>query len=411
MFNITLFYFFFVWPSAVVKLTYILPNKTSPLDLMPTNVLKLCAGILSSIIVRMANLSFQTEVFPTSFRIAQVTPILKKQGLSADDPANVRPISNSLTVSKILERLFLRRLNPHLAATGSMDPYQSAYCSCRSTETAMLRVSSDLCGEMDNGQVSMLITLDISAAFDTIDVSILLDRLCCYFGVTGMPLKWIGSYLEHRKQYVIVKLNGVESAIVLLQARVPHGSVLGPVLFSAFLAPLANVIDLFGISHHQYADDTSLYYSFSPAEQIGSVELISKCLSAVNSWFLTNGLLVNPGKSDSIYIGTSVQTRKISGAGAVMSETSIPLSGTVRSLGVLLDQRLSLEDHVKNVCRVCNYHIKGLRSLRGSTAETIGRSIVMSRLDYCNSLLIGTLQAEHSSSTDGSEQFGTRCEW
>jgi hypothetical protein len=103
---------------------------------------------------------------------------------------------------------------------------------------------------------------------------------------------------------------------------------------------------------------------------------------------------VNPGKSDSIYIGTSVQTSKISRAGAVMSETSIPLSGTVRSLGVLLDQRLSLEDHVKNVCRVCNYHIKGLRSLRtsldSSTAETIGRSIVMSRLDYCNSLLIGT---------------------
>ena len=150
---------------------------------------------------------------------------------------------------------------------------------CRSTETAMLKVSSDLCGEMDNGQVSMLITLDISAAFDTIDISILLDRLCCYFGVTGMPLKWIGSYLEQRKQYV--RLNGVDSAIVSLQAGVPQGSVLGPVLFSAFLAPLANVIDLFGISHHQYADDTSLYYSFSPAEQIGSVELISNCLSFV----------------------------------------------------------------------------------------------------------------------------------
>ena len=134
----------------------------------------------------MANLSFQTGIFPTSFRIAQVTPILKKQGLSTDDPANFRPISNLLTVSKILERLFLRRLNPHLAAIGSMDPYQSAYRSCRSTETAMLKVSSDLCGEMCNGQV---ITLGISAAFDTIDISILLDRICCYFGVIGMPLK------------------------------------------------------------------------------------------------------------------------------------------------------------------------------------------------------------------------------
>ena len=141
-----------VTDNEVRKLISSLPNKTSPLDLMPTNVLKLCADILSPFIARMANLSFQTGIFPTSFRIAQVTPILKKQGLSADDPATFRPISNFLTVSKILERLFLRRLNPHLAASGSMDPYQSAYRSCWSTETAMLKVSSDLCGEMDNGR-------------------------------------------------------------------------------------------------------------------------------------------------------------------------------------------------------------------------------------------------------------------
>ena len=91
-----------VTDNEVRKLISSLPNKTSPLDLMPTNILKLCADILSPFIVRMANLSFQTGIFPTSFRIAQVTPILKKQGLSADDPASFRPISNLLTVSKIL---------------------------------------------------------------------------------------------------------------------------------------------------------------------------------------------------------------------------------------------------------------------------------------------------------------------
>ena len=105
-------------------------------------------------------------------------------------------------------------------------------------------------------------------------------------------------------------------------------------------------------------------------------------------------MVVNPSKSDSIFIGTSEQVKKTVTSGITMGGTMVPLSDKVKSLGVVFDQQLTLEKHVKNVCRVCNFHIMGLRSLRPSldnkTAETIGRSIVMSRLDYCNSLLADT---------------------
>ena len=170
--------------------------------------------------------------------------------------------------------------------------------------------------------------------------------------------------------------------------------MLGPVLFSAFVAPLADVIDSFHISHHQYGDDTNLYHSFSASDQQSCLETVSECLNSVNNWFLTNGLLVNPGKSDSIFIGTTVQTRKVDSSGVKMGGSKIPLSDKIKSFGVVFDQRLTFENHVKAVCRTCNFHIKSLRVLRPSldtgTAEIIGRSIIMSRLDYCNSLLAFT---------------------
>jgi hypothetical protein len=156
----------------------------------------------------------------------------------------------------------------------------------------------------------------------------------------------------------------------------------------------SDVIDSFHISHHQYADDTNLYHSFSASDQQSCLETVSECLNSVNNWFLTNGLLVNPGKSDSIFIGTTVQTRKVDSSGVEMRGSKIPLSDKIKSLGVVFDQRLTFENHVKAVCRTCYFHIKSLRVLRPSldtgTVEIIGRSIIMSRLDYCNSLLAFT---------------------
>ena len=378
--------------SEVKKLISSMPNKTSPQDSLPTNILKSCADFLSPFIATMANLSFDTGVFPDCFKVAQVTPILKKQGLDACDPVNYRPISNLHTLSKLLERLFLARLQPHLASAGRMDPYQSAYRMQSSSETALLKVASDLYDGMDDGRVSILVTLDISAAFDTVDASILLERMEVYFGVTGRALQWLCSYLTQRRQ--CVKVDGVLSPVSMLPSGVPQGSVLGPVLFSAFIAPLADVIDSFHISHHQYADDTNLYHSFSASDQQSCLEIVSECLNSVNNWFLTNGLLVNPGKSDSIFIGTTVQTRKVDSSGVEMGGSKIPLSDKIKSLGVVFDQRLTFENHVKAVCRTCYFHIKSLRVLRPSldtgTAEIIGRSIIMSRLDYCNSLLAFT---------------------
>ena len=163
--------------SEVDKLISKLSNKTSPLDYIHTSVLKSCSDVLSPLIAHLANLSFREGRFPDRFKIAQVTPLIKKDGLDVKDPANYRPISNLNTISKIIERLCLARLTPHIAATGHFNPLQSAYRKHHSTETAMLKILDDLYRIIDNQRSAVLVGLDLSAAFDMIEHDILIERL------------------------------------------------------------------------------------------------------------------------------------------------------------------------------------------------------------------------------------------
>ena len=120
--------------------------------------------------------------------------------------------------------------------------FQSAYRKHHSTETAILRVCNDLLEGADDRNVNLLVLLDLSAAFDTIDHNILIKRLECSFGVKGTALKWFASYLKNRTQSV--KVSGIQSEKGFLQfgVRAPQGSVLGPVLFTMYTQPLVHIM-------------------------------------------------------------------------------------------------------------------------------------------------------------------------
>jgi len=182
----------------------------------------------------------QTGKFPASYKRAQVLPLLKKAGLDSSSPGNYRPISNLSTVSKVLERLVLTRLRPHLLGSANFSKYQSAYEKGHSTEIALLEVLDGVYMAADNKQVTVLIGLDFSAAFDTVDHEILLQRLQSEFGVTDTPLDWLRSYLATRTQFE--KLGQHQSPTVGFDVGVPQGSVLGPLLFVIYCSPVADVI-------------------------------------------------------------------------------------------------------------------------------------------------------------------------
>ena len=131
----------------------------------------------------------------------------------------------------------------------NFNPLQSAYCKCHSTETAHLKMVNDIHEAMDTGRSTIIIALDMSAAFDTIDQAVLLNRLKHTFGVTGTALEWISSYLSHRQSYV--RWGTGQSVTTTVEVSIPQGSVLGPMLFTLFIASLAKVTESFDIQHHQ----------------------------------------------------------------------------------------------------------------------------------------------------------------
>ena len=153
----------------------------------------------------------------------------------------------------------MARLNPFLTASPQFNPVQSAYRSAHSTETALLKVLNDVYESVDARVPTVIAALDISAAFDTICHSKLLNRLRDEFGVEGVVLTWIESYLSGRSHFV--RIDQQSSTTSKLDSGVPQGSVLGPLLFAAYVSPVGDVIQKAGLKHHQYADDTQLYLS------------------------------------------------------------------------------------------------------------------------------------------------------
>ena len=173
---------------------------------------------------------------------------------------NYRPISNLSFVSKLTEKNVAERLISHLQNKNLQEPLQSAYRKQCSTETALLKVQDDILKNLDKQKGVVLLLLDLSAAFDTVDHGTLINTLKNEDGVTGECLAWIQSHLEERQQRVIINNNN-RSDSMTLKCGVPQGSVLGPLLFSIYTIPLAAIMRKHGILYHLYADDTQLSVS------------------------------------------------------------------------------------------------------------------------------------------------------
>ena len=204
---------------------------------------------------------------------------LKREGLDKDTPANYRPISNLNMISKILERLILVRFQQHLTSSPSFNSAQSAYRRHHSTEMALLRTMDEVYRAVDRGEATLIVALDISAAFDTIDHTILLKRLNNSFGVGENVLSLISSYLAMRSQ--TVRVGSASSAPSDCSCGVPQGSVLGPILFTIYVSPIASVAHGHHVNEQQYADDTQLYIAFTKQTAVSSIHNLQVCLVAL----------------------------------------------------------------------------------------------------------------------------------
>ena len=365
-------------------------NKTF-CELDPINVSKIplayksAAGFVAEII----NHSFNEEVFVASEKRALVRPLIKKDGLDIENLANYRPVSNLSFLSKIMERAILAQLLPLLEENKVIPTMQSAYRGCHSTETALCKIHNDLVVNTCNGKSSVLVLLDLSAAFDTIDHQMLLDDLWTY-GVRNSALSLLESYLTDRSQTVVV--GGSMSAQVTLRFGVPQGSVLGPVLFSVYIGGLVALLEAHGVKYHFYADDTQFYLQVENVDDTKGK--INSVLSDIKIWMTKRKLKLNDGKSEIIIIRGHMR-EDVSGDFGCLDVGGAELSPAecVRNLGVHFDPSLDFKRHINLMVRNSNYHIRNLyavkKHLDRKSLVTLAHSLVLSRVDYCNSLWIG----------------------
>ena len=225
---------------------------------------------------------------------------------------------------------------------------QSAYRKHHSTETALLRVFYDINRAIDNQNECVLVLLDLLVAFDTIDHRILIKRLEKRYGITGHALDWLKSYLQERNQRVVIDETYSDPRVI--RCGVPQGSVLGPLLFSLYYAPLEDVIKSHGIEMMMYADDSQLYIILKRSNRSVGLEQLEICVDDVIHWNTQNGLKCNPTKTEVIHFYSRfTQTDSISHLRA--GNAIIKPVTEVRDLGVTFDSTLTLHNHINNICR------------------------------------------------------------
>ncbi|XP_068597914.1 uncharacterized protein [Brachionichthys hirsutus] len=376
-----------------VQLTQFLTGIKTPtcsLDPIPSPLIKTCLPIISPLITRIINSSITSGSVPQSLKLAAITPILKKPGLDPENLSNFRPISNLPFLSKILERVIAAQLQTHLNSNSLFEPFQSGFRPNHSTETALIKVTNDLLLSSDSGHLSILILLDLTAAFDTISHSILLSRLKTTLNITGSALSWLQSYLTNRQQFI--HINHCSSSTAPLLQGVPQGSVLGPLLFILYILPLGDIIRRHSLHFHCYADDIQLYITTNSIDsKVHST--VTNCLNDIKSWMKYNFLKVNSDKTDIILIGSKNITKSTQQFGLDFDNTTLTPSPLIRNLGVILDSTLSFHHHVRQITRTAFFHLKNIARLRPSltfsAAETLIHAFVTSRIDYCNSILYG----------------------
>ena len=202
-------------------------------------------NVFYCLITSIVNCSLDFYTVPRVMKEALVRPILKKASLDHEQLKNYRPISNLPFIAECCEKVVADQLNQYLAVNELNKVFQSAYKRYHSTETVLIRVQNDILHSIDDGGCVMLLLLDMSAGFDTVDHSILLSRLSTSFGINGKALAWFRSYLHNSSQFI--SIDSYRSSNRPLTCGVPQGSVLGPILYLMYVSPVL-LINAFVIS-------------------------------------------------------------------------------------------------------------------------------------------------------------------
>ena len=322
---------------------------------------------------------------------AVIAPLIKEMDgiMDKDIFKNYRPVSNLLFVGKLIERVVSTRLNNHMTKNNLHSNSNHGYKKFHSSETLLLEVVNELLLSCDNGKPSIVLLLDLSAAFDTVDQKKLLNILQYEIGVEGIALQWFESFLCNRTQKV--KIGESYSEEGSLDFGVAQGSVLGPDLFKIYIRMFPEHMKTTLFQTFGFADDHQLVKTFLPVLQVYALgEDIQNCFDEIAKWMNEYFLRLNAGKTKILIILPPSLRNTIVIRGTFINGDCIRFAHSAKNLGVILDDELSFEKQILKVVKSCFFSIRTLSRIKCFLTELQLRTaicaFVFSRLDYCNVL-------------------------
>ena len=347
-------------------------------DQLPAKIYKDTSESLCHTICRLINLSYKTSTFPATLKHAIVKPVFKNKG-SLEDPQFYRPLSILTVLSKIFEKSAKHQITSYLEEHGKLYESQHAYRKHHSTTTSLAEITDYLHKEIEEKRIPAIVSTDLSKAFDTVSHPLLLQKLE-KMGLGSDCTSWIQSYLSNRTQ--VTSFPGQTSDVCTIESGVPQGSILGPILFIAFTTDLAKEVPESKIV--AYADDAAILVSASNLETLQT--RIEKILQQVQEWYTSNGLLINPSKTEYMVLGKG----NIMEINVKEGDNNIPIQSKkhLKVLGVTIDQRLSWNEHVTTIKKKTTNAIRNIARTSAilplKSRQMLTEALVTPHYNYCD---------------------------
>ena len=366
-------------PKAVHRLLKQLsPDKATGPDEIPARILKECSAELASPLCRLFHLCFSQGVFPSQWKTARVTPIHKRD--SKSDPTKYRPISLLSIISKVMEAAVNQQLQSYFFQNSLISHRQFGFRPGHSTGDLLTILSQKWNDTLDKGEEVCAVALDIKGAFDKVWHNGLLAKLTSK-GVCGKLSTWLRSYLSDRSLKVV--LSGQASEVSSINASVPQGSILGPLLFSVYIDDLVDVCEN---ELYLYADDSTLYAPIpSPQASEDVAASLNRDLTRMKSWADTWKVTFEPSKCK---VMTFSRKRSPSELNLYLGDCQLAAKHELEILGVTFDSKLTWSKHILAITTRAGQKLGALRKVANKLdckgRATVYKAQVRSVMEYAS---------------------------
>ena len=347
-------------------------NKSTSGDI-PAKVFKIAKEEVAEPIKNCINNSITSDIFPGELKLADIVPAFKKE--DQNEKSNYRPISLLPLISKLYEKVLYQQIEDF--ANNVLSPKLCGFRKGHSTQHALLNLLKNWQKCLDKSGVIGTVLMDLSKAYDCLPHDLLLAKLSAY-GFDFSAIALIANYLSNR--YQRVKIGSTFSSYLEILRGVPQGSILGPLLFNLFINDLMFFIQETEVCN--FADDTTIY-SYSPNYEEANLKL-SNDTHLILNWFRINSMVANPGKFQIMFLGSNIDNSKIT---FLVEDKMVQSKSEVKLLGITIDDKLSFNKHIANLCSSASNRLRALARIRKflsvEQAKRLSDAYIMSTFKYC----------------------------